>query len=151
MSEADLKNLHVLVVDDDPTTQHLVSMVLKMAGAQVTVATNAVEAVGALRTAPRVVDVVLCDYNMPCGNGLQLLSTIRTGQIQNVRPDICFVMITSDSQVETIQLASRLDVNGYLLKPVTSAKLKDSIAKARKKYFPVDFARYELVTVPITP
>jgi len=148
MPPVDFSKLHILTVEDDATTRHLISTVLQSAGARITAAESGSDALAKLASASRVVDVILCDYNMPSGNGLQLLKAIRSGQIKSVRPDTCFVMITSESATETIKLAAFLDVNGYLLKPVTASKMKAAIEKARTKYFPVNPPLYATIAVP---
>ena len=45
-------------------------------------------------------------------------------------------------------MAARLDVSGYLVKPVTPDKLKATILKARHRGIKIDFNRYMQVPVP---
>ena len=132
------QGLHFLIVDDDDTFLQLIAGLVQSLGAsRITLARTGSEAVAKLSTAKLVVDVILCDYKMDFGNGLQLLKAIRTGQIRTVRPDACFVMITGVGEAETIRLAAHLDINGYLVKPISQEKLEAAVAKARAKYFPV--------------
>jgi two-component system response regulator YesN len=95
-----------------------------------------------------VVDVTICDLDMPQGNGLQLLHAIRGAQIRNVRPNCCFIVLTAFASAPLIALAGRLDANGYLIKPVTADKLRDAIVKARSRVVPIDPGKYANVTVP---
>jgi PAS domain S-box-containing protein len=71
----DLTGLHVLVVDDEPDTRELLSMVLGQHGARVETASSADEAMRAIdRQAP---DVLLSDIEMPGGDGYSLLARVR--------------------------------------------------------------------------
>lgn len=141
--------LHVLLVDDDAAFLDLIHAMLKAIGVgHVSRATSGRDAFEKLLASPRVVDVVLCDYNMAQGTGLELLWVIRTGQVKAFRPDACFVLLTASGDHETVGLAARLDVSGYLIKPVTPQKLRTAITAARKRPIKIDFAKYKQVQLP---
>jgi len=95
-----------------------------------------------------VVDVILCNQNMAQGTGLELLWVVRTAQVPSFRLDACFLLVTAAGDHETVDLARRLDVSGYLVKPVTPQKLRASIVQGRKRSFRVDFTRYRQVQLP---
>ena len=144
----DFRNLHILIVDDDAIMLDLIEALLTSIGvAQVSRATSGIEAIGKISGAERVVDCVLCDYTMANGNGLQLLQAIRLGQIKFFRPDACFILLTASSDPTTVAMALELDVNGYLVKPVTPEKLKASITKARARAVRINFQKYAQVTL----
>ncbi len=148
-NEDRLEDLHVLLVDDDTAFLDLLEALLGHLGVKtVTRAASGREAFGKLHHIERVVDCVLCDYSMAEGNGLQLLQAIRTAKIKFFRPDACFILVTSSGEHETVDLAARLDVSGYLVKPVTPDKLKATILKARARAIKIDFNRYMQVPVP---
>jgi two-component system chemotaxis response regulator CheY len=148
-SDSELKNLHILIVDDDATTLDLIAALLMSMGvAQVTRATSGADAVGKLIKTDKVVDCVLCDYTMANGNGLQLLQAIRMGQVRYFRPDACFVLLTASGDPITVALALELDVNGYLVKPATPDKLRQAISKARAKAIRINFQKYSGVVIP---
>jgi CheY-like chemotaxis protein len=70
-----LVGVHVLVVDDDPDSRHLVRTILEYAGALVTAVSSAREA---LRTLDRVMpDVMLSDISMPDEDGYWLIEQVR--------------------------------------------------------------------------
>jgi CheY-like chemotaxis protein len=147
--EERLEDLHVLLVDDDLAFLDLLEALLNAVGIKtVSRATSGREAFGLLHNPSRVVDCVLCDYSMAEGNGLQLLQAIRTAKIQNFRPDAWFILLTASGDHEVVGLAARLDVSGYLVKPVTPDKLKTTIVKARARAIRIDFNRYMQVQVP---
>lgn len=144
-----LEALHVLLVDDDNAFLDLTHALLKSIGVvHVSRATSGREAFEKLRSKQRVVDVILCDYHMSQGSGLELLWVVRTGQAQPVRPDACFILLTAASDPETVGLAVQLDVSGYLVKPVTPQKLRAAISQARKRAIKIDFGRYKQVQLP---
>ena len=70
-----LSGIHVLVVDDDADSRHLLRTILRYCGALVTTASSAREALTVLE---RVVpDVLVCDIVMPGRSGYWLLSQVR--------------------------------------------------------------------------
>lgn len=145
----DLGNLHVLLVDDDGAFLDLVHAMLNAVGVSyVSRAHSGRQAFEILLGAQRVVDVVLCDQNMAEGTGLELLWVVRTGQVKSVRPDACFVLLTASGDHETVAAAARLDVSGYLVKPVTPQKLRAAISQGRKRAIKIDFNKYKQVQLP---
>jgi two-component system chemotaxis response regulator CheY len=148
-TDADLKNLHILIVDDDTVMLDMVEALLKSIGvAQVTRATSGLDALGKLGKTERVVDCILCDYTMSQGNGLQLLQAIRLGQVKFFRADACFILVTASGAAETVAMAAELDVSGYLVKPATPEKLRTAITKARARAIRLNFQKYSQVMVP---
>lgn len=144
-----LEDLHVLLVDDDNAFLDLLEALLQHLGVKaITRAASGRDAFGKLHHIERVVDCVLCDYSMAEGNGLQLLQAIRTAKIKFFRPDACFILVTASGDHEVVGMAARLDVSGYLVKPVTPDKLKAAILKARTRAIKIDFNRYTQVAVP---
>ena len=147
--EERLEDLHVLLVDDDVAFLDLLEALLKAIGVKIiSRATSGRDAFAKLHSASRVVDCILCDYTMSEGNGLQLLHAIRTAKIKHFRPDACFILLTASGDHEVVGTAARLDVSGYLVKPVTPDKLKAAILKARGRAIRIDFNRYMQVQVP---
>jgi PAS domain S-box-containing protein len=71
-----LTGLHILVVDDDRDTRHLVAAILKSAGARVTTASGVKEGLAVF--AADAIDVVLTDIEMPGQDGYELVRRLRT-------------------------------------------------------------------------
>lgn len=65
--------MRVLVVDDDARARLVLWHLLRRFGFAVRQVASAAEAVQFLTQSPQTVDVVLADYDMPGGNGLNLL------------------------------------------------------------------------------
>src|SRR5690348_3568354 len=110
----------ILVVEDDRTTLHLLSSILKGGGYAVSTAGDGAEALEKLRAEP--CDLVLVDIWMPRMNGLDLLAELRK---QGRRPRA--VVLTSDSTPETLLLALREQAYQYLTKPVQAKELLELI------------------------
>lgn len=82
------------------------------------------------------VDLVICDWNMPKKNGLEVLQAIRACEDTSTLP---FLMVTSSSELERVKTALSSGVSDYLIKPFQPlqfgqkvvALLTDSTHKAR--------------------
>lgn len=69
------QQIRILVAEDDPSVRHIVSMMLKRSGYQVTTAVDGFDAL--LRLQEEVPDLILSDLNMPAMSGFELLSVLR--------------------------------------------------------------------------
>jgi CheY-like chemotaxis protein len=70
-----LRDLHVLVVDDEEEVREVIADILQLNGATVSSARSGQEAVGLL--GPRVPNVIVTDIAMVNGDGFWLLSEVR--------------------------------------------------------------------------
>lgn len=147
MDDGSFKNIRCLIADDEPMILMGLEEMLHGIGVKhVTRARSGAKVLAELQNNP--VDCVLCDLNMPDGNGLQVLKAIRTGQIKSMRMDMCFIMVTGIAEAPLIEAAKNLDANGYLVKPIEPEKLKAAIIRGRQRHFPVALERYTKVAVP---
>ena len=116
---------YVLIAEDDPTTRHLLSSVLKAAGFSVATAADGSTALGKLRK--KKFDLLLTDIWMPRLNGLELMAHLRR---EAIRPKV--VVMTSDDTPETVLRAVREQAYQYLTKPVDPkavvALIRDALA-----------------------
>ena len=110
----------ILVVEDDRTTQHLVSSILKGGGHAVTAVSDGAEALAELRA--HEFDVVLTDIWMPQMNGLDLLAELR----RLPHPPRA-VVLTSDAAPETLLRALREQAYQFLTKPVQAKELLELV------------------------
>lgn len=76
-------------------------------------------------------DLVLADYNMPVMTGLDLLKKVREAD-----PEIPFVMITADAEINQISDALKLGVSNYLVKPLSPSTFFAKFEAAWKKHHP---------------
>ncbi len=146
---SEIAPLHILLVDDDMVFLAMLDGLLTSLGVtQITKAINGSDAFSKLAKIDKVVDVILCDYSMTSGNGLQLLQAVRQGKVKVLRPDTCFILVTGSGEASVVGAAAQLDVNGYLVKPVTAKSLETAILKGRSKSVRLDFAKYSKVALP---
>lgn len=111
----DASPLRVLVVDDDESVLRLIEMVLLAAGfSATTTAGTAREALERAETA----DVVLLDHNLPDGNGVELLPSLKALPSQ---PSV--IMVTAHGNESIAAGALRMGAEDYLVKDSSLAQL----------------------------
>ncbi|MDX2143549.1 MAG: response regulator [Rhodospirillaceae bacterium] len=144
-----------LVADDKAFVRGLVqSMLLRLNVRHIKHAANGREAIAALQSAGGQYDCILSDWNMEPVSGLELLRTVRCGAAGGARPDTCFIMLTGHADADVVKSAMALDVNGYLVKPVSFEKLSKAVMAAFSKPInvkpPADYHGVGLVETPKT-
>ena len=109
----DAKNIKVLVVDDAPSMRSLLVAILKSFGIQnVYESTDGNSAIATLEK--RVVDLVICDWEMPKKDGLELFSEIRK---QESYKNVPFILVTSMAELDKVKVAIKAGVEHYIVKP----------------------------------
>ena len=125
----DLFGKSVLIVEDEKVTRTIVAHLLaNMGQPKVYEVENGTEALDYLSPVSGGVDFVISDFNMPVMHGLGLLKAIRTGE-RDIRRSTPLAMLTSHSDKDLVDLALALDVNAFLIKPVTKDGLELRLAK----------------------
>ena len=118
-----LEDAHVLVVEDNAQTTRLIRMMLMdMHVANVVTTKDGVEAAELLEAGDDRIDVVLCDWRMPRMTGIELLKLLR-----KTHPQLPFMMVTANADVESIKTAASSGVSGYIAKPFSPAQLKKKL------------------------
>ena len=103
----------LLLVDDDPTNQDVLSRRLKRAGYTTEVAGSGYEALDVLSR--RDVELILLDSMMPGLSGIELLRQLR----QRYSPArLPIIMVTAMGESERVVEALNLGANDYISKPV---------------------------------
>ncbi|MAX66409.1 MAG: response regulator [Bacteriovoracaceae bacterium] len=75
------------------------------------------------------IDYILSDWNLPDGQGVQLLKAVRKSVNFQGLP---FVMITANSDVDSMLESSKLGVSAYLVKPFTIEQLQEKVVEGWK-------------------
>jgi PAS domain S-box-containing protein len=120
--DADLRGLHVLVVDDDTDTRDGLRLALEIYGARVTVAESITAALVAL-TAERP-DAIVSDIGMPGGSGLDLIRTVRE-QLGNLPA----IAISGYASREDRDAALAAGFTEHLTKPVDLSRLLGNLRR----------------------
>lgn len=123
----------ILLVDDEDFIRRVVGQVLTSLGyAQITEESDGRRAVERLRAIKY--DLIVTDVQMPQLNGLELLKRIRCGET-GAPPDSRVVMVTSFANTDVLGVAMALDVNGFLVKPMTPANVEARVRTALDERF----------------
>jgi CheY-like chemotaxis protein len=118
------KNVNVLIVDDSKLARIVVAKAVTAVHPDWTrlEAGNAEEARALLQRGD--IDVVIVDYNMPGGNGLELAAEIR-----GAHPDMPVALATANVQDEIIAQARALNAS-FVSKPITENSLRGFLSGA---------------------
>ncbi len=130
--------LNILLVEDDELDVMNVRRAFKKNNIlnPLYVAGNGLEALGMLRGGggdppeyPRERRIILLDLNMPKMNGIEFLQELRADP--GLRPIPVIVLTTSGEERDKVD-AYRLNVAGYILKPVTLGSFIETMAALNK-------------------
>ena len=114
-----IEGLRILVVEDSFEAMNLIKGMLADLGIhEVYTAKDGVEALDFLGSCDDLIDVVLCDWNMPRMTGVEVLRQVRT-----VDPDMPFVMVTGAADQRSVVEAKGSGVTAYLVKPYSANEL----------------------------
>ncbi len=115
--------LHILVAEDAPLNQEIISLLLKRFGHQVTIVSNGAEAVEAV--VRERYDLVLMDMQMPVMGGVEAVRQIRalTGPAARVP----VIALTANVLPEEIERCRQAGMQGHLAKPIDPDRLMDEI------------------------
>jgi len=119
------KNMKILIVDDFSTMRRIIKNLLRDLGFN-----NTAEADDGAAALPMLqagsFDFLVTDWNMPNMTGLELLEAVRADDKLKALP---VLMVTAEAKREQIVMAAQKSVNGYIVKPLTAATLKEKIDK----------------------
>jgi two-component system, chemotaxis family, chemotaxis protein CheY len=119
------RTLRVLVVDDQASMRGLIRGYLRRLGFEsIDEAESGSQALTLL--AGRPYNLVISDFNMDGGTGLDLLKGMRAHPILKRVP---VIMVTGNAEKETVTSVVQAGVNGYVVKPVSLEALKARIVK----------------------
>jgi len=129
MSNTDFFTKQILIVDDANSIRMLARSMLLDAGFKyVAQAKNGKDASNLLSRKP--IDLIICDWNMPIMDGLELFKEI------NANPSlkhIGFIMLTSSSETAKVKEAINAGVNDYILKPFNGTTLVKHVLDSLQK------------------
>ncbi len=113
------RSLDLLLAEDNPVNQLLVTALLKRMGHRVTCAADGDLAL--LRADERRFDLILMDMQMPRRDGLSTTAAIRAGNGPNAKTPI--IALTADAAAERRSLYVGNGIDALLTKPISSAAL----------------------------
>ena len=123
IQKSDMREVHILVVDDESSIRELLQEYLSLEGYKVDCAKDGNDAFEYLRK--YYYDLVLTDLEMPGMNGIELLKKANTQGLNHK-----FIILTGYGTVETAIMALKLGAVDYILKPFKLEELGLIIKKA---------------------
>ena len=111
-----LRNLRILLAEDEAINQLATSTLLRKAGHDVTIAENGREVLDLVRT--RDFDCVLMDVQMPVMSGVEATRRIRTSPEFAAVRDLPIIALTAHAMSGDRESFLEAGMNGYLSKPV---------------------------------
>ena len=122
-----LAQLRVLVVDDNPAAREILQEPLSAVASRVDAVASGKEAIAAIQQhdATEPYDIVFMDWRMPGMDGLQASRHIKSDETLQHQPAI--VLVTAFGREEVREEAERLQLDGFLVKPVTKSMIVDTL------------------------
>lgn len=122
-----LAQLRVLVVDDNSAAREILAEPLSTIADHVLTVASGPEAIAAVKAQDSLApfDIIFMDWRMPGMDGLQACRLIKSDETLAKQPAI--VMVTAFGREEVREEAERLDLDGFLIKPVTKSMVMDTL------------------------
>ena len=114
----------ILVVEDNPVNQKVVTAVLRKRGFSIDLANDGQEAIGKLKDAGGGYDLVLMDVQMPVLDGLEATRIIRRDAQWK---DLPIIAMTAHAMTGDRERCLEAGMNGYISKPVHPAHLLTTV------------------------
>ena len=115
-----LKNFTILYVEDEETTQKLITEILEASCKQAFVASDGVEGLALYKQ--QKPDIVLSDIAMPNIDGLEMSEAIK-----KINPEQPIALFTAFSQSNYIKRAAEIGIATYILKPLDEEQFFNSL------------------------
>jgi two-component system sensor histidine kinase RpfC len=124
-----IRPMRILLAEDNPVNQEVISEVLRQAGHRVQIAEDGEAALDML-AGDEAFDLVLLDMNMPKVSGLDVLKNFRFMDTSGKTP---VVMLSADAMPSTIRTSKEAGANDYLTKPIEATALLAAVARFGKR------------------
>src|SRR5690554_6042109 len=121
-----MNELRVLIIDDEESIRHMLSMTLRKEGCTLRAVENGED--GLKELIANAYDVVVCDVRMPKMGGLELLDELRSRQI-----DTMVIVMSAFGNRELAIDALKRGAYDYIDKPFTRDEIVLTLAKASER------------------
>lgn len=120
----DLNRMNILVVDDMKSMRLTIRKMLRHLdlGGSVKTASDCKEALVIMKSSQ--IDLLILDWRLPNMTGSELLDLIRKDDALKLMP---VIMVTAESERDIVMEVAEIQVDGYLLKPLTLEALDKKI------------------------
>lgn len=121
--ESPVNKLKILIVEDDQTSEELITITVRKFGKEIIIARTGAEAVEACRKNPDI-DLVLMDIELPEMNGYEA-----TREIRKFDKDVIIIAQTAYALEGDKEKAIVVGCHDYMSKPIKTDELKQMIIK----------------------
>ena len=128
-STGNLPNLNILIAEDNPTNQLVITKILERAHHIPHIVNNGQEALDALEE--NNYDIVILDMQMPVMGGVEAAKIYNYTANRGNRAPI--IVLTADVTTEALKECEEANVEAYLTKPIDVDKLLSTIAMLAKR------------------
>jgi len=125
-SKQPLSGKRVLIVEDNPTNQYVMGLIMESFGLAYSVTGDGKQALHALESDERY-DVILMDCQMPEMDGYQATRAIRARK--DALAQIPIIALTANTQPEDKQKCLEAGMDAYLPKPINKENLRELLTK----------------------
>jgi len=119
--------MKVMIIDDEESLRHMLSVILKMDGYEATAFGDASRAFTALSSDDY--DFILCDIRMPGMDGLEFLKALKEGD----KGDYTVIMMSAYGTIETAIECMKLGAYDYVSKPFNNDEIILTLKKAEER------------------
>lgn len=119
-----LQTTRVLIVDDDPGIQRMLSMCLATEGYEISLASDGAAALESIERDPP--NLLLLDLAMPVLDGMSVLADLRNVLAAKT---VRVIVITAHGSARAAMLAVHLGADDFLEKPFTPDEVRTSVAR----------------------
>lgn len=128
-NETILQNLNYLILEDDRFSRSLIKTALHQIGIRNSYdADTAIKAIDMMKT--KNIDLILLDHEMAGVTGLEFARLVRNGEEGITNTDVPIIIITVDTKEETVMQAKEIEIQDYLIKPISPLSLKKRLVNA---------------------
>ena len=122
-----LAHLRVLIVDDNAAAREILAEPLEAIAREVRTVASGAEALALVKEQDAVdpFEIFFMDWRMPGMDGLQVSRLIKSDETLSRQPSI--VLVTAFGREEVREEASRIELDGFLVKPVTKSMVVDTL------------------------
>lgn len=129
ITDFDMKNLRILVCDDNKTARELLREALESFSFRVTCVESGKDSIEELeKNQEEPYDLVIMDWKMPEMDGLETCAKIK--KKNNIPKMPLIIMVTAYDKEQVFDQANTLGLNGFLIKPISYSMLYDAILSA---------------------
>jgi len=122
-----LKNLTLLCVEDNLTTQIIYESIFEDFVKKIIFANNGLDGYKTYVDNKDTIDIIISDYEMPNLNGLEMSEKIRV-----VDKDVPIILITAVENIKIIVKALHLGINNFVKKPLVNSEVITAVERASK-------------------